>query len=102
MTWPLLTSWLDCTSPMLLLRARHPLAPRHPPRAGTPGIGKGGGLGERELTPSTWRWWALFLFVLLGMAQNIAWIVFSTIIDDAREYYSFTDSQVNRLVEIST
>lgn len=52
--------------------------------------------------PSVWRWWALFLFCLLGMAQNVAWIIFSTIIDDARQYYSFTDSQVNRLVEIAT
>lgn len=58
------------------------------------GQGKGTGV-------SVLRWVALFIFVVLSTLQNLVWICFSTILDDAKEYYNIGDPQVQRLVEIS-
>ena len=41
------------------------------------------------------------MFVCLAFVQNLAWICFSTVVNDAKVYYSIDDTQVNRLVEVA-
>ena len=48
------------------------------------------------------RWWVLFVFSTLGVTFNLSWICFSAITNEAREFYGFTNTQINRLNEIST
>ena len=51
---------------------------------------------------SVYRWWALFVFCVISAVQNIAWISFSTIVDEATEYYSCTDNKIQNTVAISS
>ena len=55
----------------------------------------------QKTSPSRLRFWALFVFCMLGVVQNVAWVVFSTIVDDVKEFYHVTDDQVNRLIELA-
>eukprot|EP00041_Stephanoeca_diplocostata_P023541 m.580309 g.580309 ORF g.580309 m.580309 type:complete len:404 (-) comp22321_c0_seq12:1679-2890(-) len=45
---------------------------------------------------------ALLLFTIMSTTQNTAWICFSTILSSTKDYYSITDAQVERLVEVAT
>ena len=49
----------------------------------------------RQTGVSTLRYVALFIFVVLSAIQNLVWICFSTILDDAKTYYSINDAQVS-------
>lgn len=57
---------------------------------------------KSDLKASPWRWWALFVFSMVGFVQNVVWITFSTVQDAAEDYYGITGVQTLRLAEVAT
>jgi hypothetical protein len=55
-----------------------------------------------DIGVSVYRWWALFVFCVVSAVQNIAWISFSTIVDEATDYYSCSDNQIQFLIAVSS
>lgn len=53
---------------------------------------------ETGLSP--WRWWALLVFSVLATYMNVAWISYSTIVDEATEYYSVSSGQIQLLIAV--
>lgn len=49
----------------------------------------------QQIGVSALRYIALFIFVVLSSIQNLVWICFSTILDDAKTYYSINDAQAS-------